>query len=127
MCDNKSYIVTFIKVKGAEEILGGYNPLGWDSSRSWGVTKDSFIFSFKSKNKFFKDAILSKVADADKAIVKDSRVGPCFGHDLIMGTMNNKPTTNYDIICYRKDYYEKIIRNTEGEFYIEDYEVFQVI
>ena len=49
LCDNKPHTVTFIKVKGAEEILGGYNPLIWKSPDwgDWGKTKDSFIFSFK--------------------------------------------------------------------------------
>ncbi|CAB4435322.1 unnamed protein product [Rhizophagus irregularis] len=31
LCDDKLYTVTFIKVKGTEEIIGGYNPLVWKS------------------------------------------------------------------------------------------------
>src|ERR1051325_8633731 len=50
LCDNKHYTVTFIKVRGTDEILGGYNPIIWISSNSlspsWSKTKDSFIFSF---------------------------------------------------------------------------------
>ncbi|GES93658.1 hypothetical protein GLOIN_2v1773702 [Rhizophagus clarus] len=80
LCDNKPNTVTFIKVKGTEEIIGGYNPLIWESSNTWGETKNSFIFSFK----------------------------------------------NYDNICYIKDYYEKRIRD-DGNFLIEDYEVYQFI
>ncbi len=60
LCDNISCTVTFIKVKGTEEILGGYNPLMWESSDKWVKTKDSFIFSFKNKDNF-KDQILSYV------------------------------------------------------------------
>ena len=42
-----------VKVKGTDEILGGYNPLAWDntnlfSSGKWMETKDSFIFSLKN-------------------------------------------------------------------------------
>lgn len=37
--------VTFIKVKGTEEIIGRYNPL--ESSSSWGKTKDNFIFPLR--------------------------------------------------------------------------------
>src|ERR1051325_7751298 len=40
LCDNKNNTVTFIKVKRSEEILGGYNPIIWKSSNSWGETKD---------------------------------------------------------------------------------------
>ncbi|GBC49106.2 hypothetical protein GLOIN_2v1492841 [Rhizophagus irregularis DAOM 181602=DAOM 197198] len=33
LCDNKSNTVTFIKIKGTGEILGGYNLLTWKSPR----------------------------------------------------------------------------------------------
>src|SRR6266536_2781111 len=59
LCDGKPNTITFIKVKGTEEILGGYNPLKWESSGGWFKTKDSFIFSFKNKN--IKDAVISNV------------------------------------------------------------------
>ena len=68
LCDGKPNTVTFIKVRGHEEILGGYNPLKWESSDSWCITKDSFIFSFKSNDIFFKGAIISNVGDAGHAV-----------------------------------------------------------
>src|ERR1044072_1390857 len=74
LCNNKPITVTFIKVKGTEEILGGYNPLIWKSSSSadargkWSKTKDSFIFSFKIKDKFFKDVIISNVENINYAV-----------------------------------------------------------
>ena len=83
LCDNKPYTVTFIKVEGTEEILGGYNPLEWDSSNDWGETEDSFIFSFKSNNNFLKNAILSKVEDAEYAIANFPDHGPQFGGILL--------------------------------------------
>ncbi|RHZ87215.1 hypothetical protein Glove_38g40 [Diversispora epigaea] len=41
--------VVIIKVKGSDEILGGYNPLTWDNASSsiYKETRDSFIFSLK--------------------------------------------------------------------------------
>jgi hypothetical protein len=50
ICDNKSHTVTIIKVKDSNEILGGYNPIAWKSDKAFGITKDSFIFSFKDDN-----------------------------------------------------------------------------
>ena len=47
ICDNQSHLVSIIKVEDSNEILGGYNPIGWKSKSSYGSTKDSFIFSFK--------------------------------------------------------------------------------
>ncbi|RGB22936.1 hypothetical protein C1646_729588, partial [Rhizophagus diaphanus] len=61
LCDNKPNTVTFIKIKGKEEIIGGYNPLIWKSYGKWGETKDSFIFSFKNND--VKDSIISNVRD----------------------------------------------------------------
>ncbi|PKY31570.1 hypothetical protein RhiirB3_419583, partial [Rhizophagus irregularis] len=48
ICDNRSCTVTIIKVKGNNQILGGYNPIEWKSDRNYDATKDSFIFSFKN-------------------------------------------------------------------------------
>src|SRR5947209_5074250 len=68
-CDGKSRTVTVVKVKGSNEILGGYNPLAWDSSGDCSTTKDSFIFSFKNNNGI-EDYILSRVKDKQKYVKK---------------------------------------------------------
>ncbi|UZO04939.1 uncharacterized protein OCT59_025301 [Rhizophagus irregularis] len=124
LCDNRLKTVTFIKIKGTEEIIGGYNPVIWESSVIWGETKDSFIFSFKNKNNI-KDAILSYIKISGHAIANHPEVGPKFGHDIIIGAQN--AFTDYDVAQCKKHYYEKKIRDSEGEFIIEDYEVFQII
>ncbi len=31
-CDNQGPTIVVAKVKGSEQIVGGYNPLAWDSS-----------------------------------------------------------------------------------------------
>src|SRR3984957_12478634 len=66
LCDGKPNTITFIKVKGTEEIIGGYNPLKWKSSNTWGKTQDSFIFSFKNKN--IRNAIISNVKNVNNAL-----------------------------------------------------------
>ena len=123
LCDGKPNTVTFIKVKGAEEIIGGYNPLEWESSSGYGKTKDSFIFSFKNKN--IKDAVISNIKNPDYALLYHSQHGPFFGDDIVIWSKNQ--FTDYDTVRYKKDYYEKKIRDTEDKFSIEDYEVFQIM
>ena len=127
MCDNKHNTVTFIKVKGTEEIIGGYNPIVWLSSGTGlaGKTNGSFIFSFKNKNNFIKDAIISNVVNTDRAIFYNFSNGPHFGSDIIIYAPSE--STDYNTIFCRKRYYEKMIRGTENKFSIEDYEVFQII
>jgi hypothetical protein len=127
LCDNKHSTVTFIKVKEAEEIIGGYNPLIWktDDHGEWGKTKDSFIFSFKSKDNVIKDAIISNVNNSNHAVLYVNRFGPSFGNgDIVMYA--SYEFTDYNIIKHEKNHYEKKIRDIGG-FSIKDYEVFQII
>ncbi|EXX70341.1 uncharacterized protein OCT59_029188 [Rhizophagus irregularis] len=130
LCDNILSTVTFIKIKGSEEIIGGYNPLKWktphDDDVEWGETKDSFIFSFKNKDNF-KDSILSHVDDASNALFYHNRFGPTFGNDDFDMYANEGNDKEYDYFGCKQRSYEKKIRDIEGVFSMEDYEVFQII
>ncbi|RHZ89568.1 hypothetical protein Glove_13g205 [Diversispora epigaea] len=72
------------KVKGTDDILGGYNPLAWDNTYyngKWMKTKDSFIFSLK--NNTVQNSILGRVKDSKLAICNVSKtlqnyIGPHF-------------------------------------------------
>ena len=64
-------------MKDSDEILGGYNPLIWKSDGSYGITKDSFIFSFKSKDDI-DNYILSRVMKENRAIYYHYNFGPTF-------------------------------------------------
>ncbi|EXX64780.1 uncharacterized protein OCT59_029123 [Rhizophagus irregularis] len=132
LCNNKPHTVTFIKIKGTEEIIGGYNPLIWESHNDgkWGKTKDSFIFSFKSKNNV-KDSILSHVKNMDHALFYCDDFGPTFGNIDINMHVNEDDdyddSKEYDNCECTQNIYEKKIRDTEGNFLIEEYEVFQIM
>ncbi|GES76345.1 carbohydrate-binding module family 13 protein [Rhizophagus clarus] len=116
ICDDKSPTVTIIKVEDSNEILGGYNPVEWKSDDSYGITKDSFIFSFDNE-----DYILSRVMDENRAIYNSPNCGPKFGkNDLVIwSTINGN--------CCKKFYYEKPIKKITNEFPIEECEVFQIV
>ncbi|EXX78624.1 hypothetical protein RirG_013410 [Rhizophagus irregularis DAOM 197198w] len=120
ICDNRVRTVTVIKVKNSNEILGGYNPIEWKSNNNFGVTKDSFIFSFENIDNIEKH-ILSHVVDESKAITNGASYGACFFSDLAMYGKN------FYNSCCRKSSYEKHIRNTTNYFSIEEFEVFQII
>jgi hypothetical protein len=82
--DNQSHTVTVFKVKESNEILGGYNPIAWNSSGSkYGTTKDSFIFSFKNKENM-QNYILSRVKLEMYAIYYNPDCGPSFGAGLVI-------------------------------------------
>ncbi|GET64887.1 carbohydrate-binding module family 13 protein [Rhizophagus irregularis DAOM 181602=DAOM 197198] len=126
LCDNKFCTITLIKVKGTEEIIGGYNPSVWKSAGDCSKAKDSFIFSFKNKNSF-KDPILSYVKDYNKALFYRSSHGPTFFTDLGIYAKNGHVNRNYDFIQNKQQSYEKKMRDTGDEFLIDDYEVFQIL
>ncbi|GES90255.1 hypothetical protein GLOIN_2v1481345 [Rhizophagus clarus] len=125
-CDNIPHTIIFIKVRDTGEILGGYNPSIWKDSRygEYGRTKDSFIFSFKSKDNF-KDPILSFVKNMDEAIFNCSDYGPTFDHDLLICTKDDNSKDYNSNKCKQRSY-EKMIRDA-GKFFMEDYEVFQIM
>ncbi|GBB94977.1 hypothetical protein RclHR1_24580001 [Rhizophagus clarus] len=121
VCDNKSRTVTVIKVKNRDEILGGYNPIEWKSDSSYGITKDSFIFSFN--NNRIENYILSRVNDETKATRNVSFYGPSFGYRDLHFCENL--LGNIKIRCEKK-YYEKQIIVSNYSFSLDFFEVFQL-
>ncbi|EXX53055.1 hypothetical protein RirG_247560 [Rhizophagus irregularis DAOM 197198w] len=129
LCDNKPNTVTFIKVRETEEILGGYNPSIWKSSGDYDQSC-SFIFSFKNKNRP-DDSILSHVNNMNNALYYSDWRGPSFGYsDLKLAVairIGSKSSNHFNYNVCKQEYYEKKIRDIENMFYIEEYEVFQII
>ncbi|EXX67240.1 hypothetical protein RirG_116190 [Rhizophagus irregularis DAOM 197198w] len=122
LCDDKPNTITIIKIKGTEEILGGYNPLKWESHGGWIKTMDSFIFSFDSKN--IKNAIISNIQKTHEALFCGCKNGPDLA-DIIITSSDE--FMDYDRKYYEMRHYEKRIRDMNGDFPMEDYEVFQII
>jgi hypothetical protein len=118
-CDNKGATIAVIKIKNSEQIVGGYNPLFWDSSNSLKNTKDSFIFSFADKSNLQNaNVVYSKTGD--KSIQCYRQLGPVFGVDLYT---NYEPTAD----TWRSSVYSYPTLNLPNTFIVDNYEVFQVI
>ncbi|GET66989.1 hypothetical protein GLOIN_2v1492841 [Rhizophagus irregularis DAOM 181602=DAOM 197198] len=65
----------------------------------------------------------------DNALYFDSNYGPSFGDsDLKLSNYRCYSTDpfNFNYNECRQKHYEKTIRDTQGEFHVEDYEVFQI-
>ncbi|RHZ89663.1 hypothetical protein Glove_13g271 [Diversispora epigaea] len=120
LCDRKTNVIVIAKVKNTDEIIGGYNPIGWNSNfiHEFSETNDSFVFSLKNGN--IKNSILSRAKVPSKAIYNYTGHGPNFNNDLWMDG-----TQPFQI--HVRDYcYENLKRKTTDQFYIVDYEVFQI-
>ncbi|RHZ75748.1 hypothetical protein Glove_209g56 [Diversispora epigaea] len=141
LCDNKMNTVVIFKIKGTGELLGGYNPIKWKSIRGWGQTSNSFIFSlegggegrnggnnyyynYSNNNNRLKNAIISRVKRKCAALNYEEYLGPSFGFDDI--TIRGEDFSG-DMKCYSSNNcYDKPIREIEGFFSLEEYEVFQI-
>ncbi|RHZ87530.1 hypothetical protein Glove_33g190 [Diversispora epigaea] len=135
ICQDHACTIVVAKVKGTDEIIGGYNPLAWDNtldgnSNRWMETKDSFIFSLKNGN--IQNSILSRVKETKCAILNVCKnqkfYGPFFGY----GFSFYSQVSNFNLDCLSFcnnswDYYEKRIKTSSDRFSIDNYEVFQVI
>ncbi|GBC01084.1 hypothetical protein RclHR1_04060012 [Rhizophagus clarus] len=122
-CDNKGPTVTIVRIKGSNEILGGFNPCDWINDLNYSSADESFIFSLDRKN--LENSIFSKVIDSKHAIYNSPKYGPCFGGEGI--------TSDFELLFKEKhgqcikESYEKAIRQNNEYFEIDDYEVFQII
>ncbi|GES83238.1 carbohydrate-binding module family 13 protein [Rhizophagus clarus] len=121
ICDDIRRTVTIVKVIGSNEILGGYNPIGWTSECKWSITKDSFVFSFN--NGRIEDYILSRVMNQNYAISNGCYYGPSFGDGDLTIVEFDGDCNSYS----KKGSYEKSIRKTGKYFAVEECEVFQII
>ncbi|RHZ75053.1 hypothetical protein Glove_217g15 [Diversispora epigaea] len=138
ICDGHDNTIVVTKVKGTNEIIGGFNPLAWDKTKtSWVKTNKSFIFSFEDAS--IQNSIISRVKSEDLALWypnnKDNE-GPNFGNlefvmrsnvsDFTQDSLNlcDYSSSIDSLIC---NFYEKSIRSTTGRFSIIDYEVFNVV
>ncbi|GBC45271.2 hypothetical protein GLOIN_2v1881828 [Rhizophagus irregularis DAOM 181602=DAOM 197198] len=96
------------------------NNIEWRSNKESEIYKsirDRFIFSFKNSYNI-ESYILGRVKREIQAILNYHDFGPSFGGDLTLfgdyGTCINRN-------------FEKKIRETTDVFYVEEYEVFQII
>ncbi|RHZ82388.1 hypothetical protein Glove_109g175 [Diversispora epigaea] len=138
ICHGYACTVVVVKVKGTDEIIGGYNPLAWDNTYNgsewgkWMETKDSFIFSLKNCN--LQNSIISRVKDTKYAIRNtyknyQNMCGPYFGNGICLYS-NSKSDFNLDAssyCCKTYHYYEKSLRASSNGFSIDNYEVFKVV
>ncbi|RHZ77481.1 hypothetical protein Glove_177g136 [Diversispora epigaea] len=135
MCHGHASTIVLVKVKKTDEIIGGYNPLAWDSSNindQWIETKDSFIFSLRNGN--IENSILSRVKRPESAIGNRSKShqkegGPYFG-DFYMHSEQSNFTLDASCFCYIHGYYyEKPIRpsSKSSSCSITNYEVFKIV
>ncbi|RGB30647.1 TLD-domain-containing protein [Rhizophagus diaphanus] len=129
-CDNKGATIVILKIPNSEQILGGYNPINWNSNCQWMYTSDSFIFSFTNKNNFRTAEVgYIKKTDYDCAIHCHQNYGPAFGEGYDLYQDNDGNWKSFNSCSYYKIDIPlgNEIMGGYNAFNVEDYEVFQVV
>ncbi|CAB4387780.1 unnamed protein product [Rhizophagus irregularis] len=132
-CDNKGATIVVAKIKNSEQIVGGYNPLYWNSIVHELSTFDSFIYFFAD----VKNIVTAKVSYSNGnafSIGNNPNYAPIFGggYDLyhhgygVWYSNNYENTSSYPKIdgIPSEVGYNRI---NSVKFNVNDYEVFQVI
>ncbi|PKY22541.1 hypothetical protein RhiirB3_436540 [Rhizophagus irregularis] len=119
-CDNKGATIVIVKIKNSEQIVGGYNPLNWDSSGEYKLTYDSFLFSFTDRNNFHSAKVGYSYGDV-RPIGCHGSHGPIFGYS----------DRGKDFNFYGKTWFSDVNHcypnvDIPKNFKADDYEVFQV-
>ncbi|RHZ65599.1 hypothetical protein Glove_313g22 [Diversispora epigaea] len=137
ICDKVANTVIILKVEGTGEILGGYNPLEWNSNKNQTkCTKDSFVFSLKTAN--MKNSILSRVRNFSHAIYNHTpSLRLSFSCVLVL---KGNLKTEKECYCTESKTYTRSIRSEEfirskvfrpkspiPFFSVEEYEVFKIL
>ncbi|GBC03006.1 hypothetical protein RclHR1_04930003 [Rhizophagus clarus] len=122
-CDNKGATIVVAKIAISEQIIGGYNPLYWESSDSWMSTFDSFIYFFTDKRNV-KTAKVGYSNGNKYSIGNYRKYAPIFG-----GGWDLQQFSNGVWKCHRfeNSSYPKIDGSPTEDFNVNEYEVFQVI
>ncbi|CAI2169746.1 16538_t:CDS:10 [Funneliformis geosporum] len=118
--------ILILKIHGTGQLIGGYNPISWDSTNKWGNTKDSFLFSL-GDGEDLKNIMFSRVQEPSRAVLCSQAIGPCFGSgDLVMGGTHANFNLELGCSCKRQSYERHLITNHD-RFSVDEYEIFKVI
>ncbi|POG69920.1 hypothetical protein GLOIN_2v1842072 [Rhizophagus irregularis DAOM 181602=DAOM 197198] len=119
-CDDKGATIWIAKIKNSTQLIGGYNPLNWDTRQPrWVATADSFIFNFINGGNISTSKV-SYVKKQDRAVLCQYNFGPTMGNIYCLNNINwSNEDRGYGEV------YPSI--GIPKNFEVEDYEVFQVI
>ncbi|EXX75451.1 hypothetical protein GLOIN_2v1766005 [Rhizophagus irregularis DAOM 181602=DAOM 197198] len=116
-CNNEGSIIILGKIRGTNQIVGGYKPFYWEGPGVYKYTRDSFVFFFNDY-RYIDTGKIGKLIDEDLTLICNGRWMPIFGKDLAMQLNGYKWTSSP---------YAYPNLNIPNNFEIDDYEVFQVI
>ncbi|KAG9287109.1 hypothetical protein G9A89_001003 [Geosiphon pyriformis] len=128
LCDEKGPTITVVKLRKNGRLIGGYNPLSWDSWSGTHHASKSFIF-YLDKSDVARSPLFGDQPDYPGSIQCGWHHGPAFGSgpDLIL-TGGNATIFSHKThaLYYKEGPILNRAKHKSGEYGIEDYEVFSV-
>jgi hypothetical protein len=119
LCDGIGATISIARIQNSKKIVGGYNPLSWNSNGSYMNTNKSFIFYIKDAENLSSAKIGRITRNHGNAIYDNSGYGPTFGGGHDLNAQNNTWYAN------NGNTYANI--NLPSSFTVDEYEVFQVV
>ncbi|RIB01885.1 hypothetical protein C2G38_2150254 [Gigaspora rosea] len=124
-CDGEGETLVILKVKGTDEILGGYNHLSWNRKKKINVinqkTNKSFIFALDKNN--INDPKIGRPTKSILSFNLSKKHGLHFARDLCLNKNFSEECKNF---C-KPLVYDQPIRDSIDYFSVEEYEVYKVI
>ena len=80
-----------------DQIIGGYNPLGFQSLNDYRPTRKAFVFAVKDGNPIK----CSKIGGADAAVFDFEDEGPVFGAEALRISLNARKTGDVKLVTSR--------------------------
>jgi hypothetical protein len=109
-------IIIIAKIKGTNQIVGGYKPFCWEGPGVYRYTRDSFIFFFSDYG-YINTGKIGRLIDTNLTLICNGSWIPIFGKDL---------ATRLNCCEWTSSSYAYPNLNIPSNFEIDDYEVFQV-
>ncbi|CAG8533493.1 6383_t:CDS:2 [Paraglomus brasilianum] len=121
-CKGRGETIILLKIGHSNQIIGGYNPIGWDECvNTWGYSTQSFVFSLVDNEN--SRVLASRVNDPKCAVRTNGKDALQFGAgDLVFMYAYDKA----GIATCSRNSYEHNILGSIGPVKVDDYELFLV-
>ena len=120
-CDGKNYTITFV-ITSIGRRFGGFTDQAWDQSGNYKTGSNGFIFSLNNKEIYYNK-------NSSYNIRCHSSYGPSFGggYDFYICDNCNTSYSSYNNSDHSYETYgKKCVMAGTYNFYVKDYEVFQI-
>lgn len=113
-CNNNGATIIVIKIKDSEQVVGGYSPIGWDSSDTYNSSANSFTFAIQNRKNIQTEKLVYGYDDPYSILCRHFAISGY--NDYNRNGKGNNPFS-----------FPKLDSIPKGNLYVDDYEIIQVV